>query len=575
MPATSIDTPLYRILVDGSELSPAEADTIHEIKVTDWLRLPSVCSLQVGYPAGDESAPFKALDESKLQIGKVLTVKLGAADERVTETLFEGEIVTLEPEFHAGSVAMVVRAYDKTHRLMRTRKQRTFVQMSSADIVGKICREFGLRAKVKSGGAVHETVYQHNETDFDFIQRLGSRIGYEFIVDAGKANFAPPEAGGPSIDLSYPDDLWSFRPRITAVQQVEKVNVRGFDFKGKKSVLASSSNPTQVTKAGITRQKVAKEFSGGVLEIGGQSFSKQAEATAMAKAALDQLANAYLAAEGSCAGNPKIKAGVLLKITGVGKNYSGTYRVAKATHILRGGSGYVTSFSNSAGEHTLLGQSSGNGGGPVQADSIMVGIVSNNKDPEKLGRVRVKLPAMSDVESFWAPVVVPAGSRERGISMLPMPDDQVIVAFENGDPSFPFIIGSVFNGKNVPGSEMAVDDGSFALKSDKKALIAAKEDITLRSEKGKWEIKIDGGEVTETVKQGYTGDFGGGYQLTAKQAITIESKQGLTIKAPTITVEAKGSLTVESKGSLSLKGAQVSLEGQAMVNITGGLINIG
>ena len=49
---------------------------------------------------------------------------------------------------------------------------------------------------------------------------------------------------------------------------------------------------------------------------------------------------------------------------------------------------------------------------------------------------------------------------------------------------------------------MAVDDGSFALKSDKKALVAAKEDITLRSDKGKWEIKINGGEIKETVKTG-------------------------------------------------------------------------
>ena len=106
---------------------------------------------------------------------------------------------------------------------------------------------------------------------------------------------------------------------------------------------------------------MAGKFSGATLEIAGQSFDTQGEADAMAQATLDQLANAYLGAEGSCAGNPKVKAGVLLKISGVGTNYSGTYRVAKATHVLRGGSGYVTSFSNSAGEHTLLGQSAGNG----------------------------------------------------------------------------------------------------------------------------------------------------------------------------------------------------------------------
>ncbi len=573
---SSTDAPLFRILIGGGDLDPKEADCVHEIKITDWLRLPDVCTLQVGYPADSDGAPFQSLDDSMFKIGAQLEVKLGATEETVTQTLFKGEIVTVEPEFHAGSVAMVVRAYDKTHRMMRTRKQRTFIQMSTSDIVRKICGEFGLSAKVTSSSFIHECMYQHNETDFDFIQRLGGRIGFEFIVDANTAVFAPPSPDGETIELTYPDDLHTFRPRITAVQQVQKVNVRGFDFKGKRQVMASSGAITQVTSAGITRQQVAGKFPGAVLEIGGQSFNKQDEAQAMATATLDQLANAYLGAEGSCFGNPKIKAGALLKITGVGRNYSGTYRVAKATHVIRGGSGYVTSFANSAGEHTLLGQSAGNGSGSAQASSIMVGIVTNNKDPDKLGRVRVKLPAMSEVESFWAPVLVPAGSKERGISMLPMPDDEVIVAFENGDPSYPYIIGSVFNGKNTPGSEMAVDDGSFALKSNKKALIRAAEDITLQSDKGKWIVKIDQGEITETVKTGgYTGEFDGAWKLTTKQAITVESKQGVTIKAPTITVQAQASLSVESQGTLSLKGAQVSIEGQAMVNITGALINIG
>ena len=219
-----------------------------------------------------------------------------------------------------------------------------------------------------SSRVVHESVYQHNETDFDFIQRLGRRIGFEFIVDANTAIFAPPSANGDTVELSYPEDLRAFRPRITAVQQVEKVNVRGFDFKAKKAVLATEAAPQQVTRAGITRQQVASKFPGAdARDRRAVASTSSGEAAAMAKATLDQLANAYLGAEGSCAGNPKIKAGALLKITGVGRNYSGTYRVAKATHVIRGGSGYVTSFANSAGEHTLLGQSSATASGPVRA----------------------------------------------------------------------------------------------------------------------------------------------------------------------------------------------------------------
>ena len=74
--------------------------------------------------------------------------------------------------------------------------------------------------------------------------------------------------------------------------------------------------------------------------------------------------------------------------------------------------GYVTQFSNSAGEHTLLGQSGGANGGPRRVDSIVVGIVTNNNDPEKLGRVKVTLPSVSEVETVLGPGAGPVG-RER------------------------------------------------------------------------------------------------------------------------------------------------------------------
>ena len=577
MPAetSSITVPLFRILINGAEIDPVEADAVHDIKITDWLRLPDVCSLSVGYQAKPEGNPFQALDDSKFEIGAELEVKLGSTDERTTTTLFKGEIVTVEPDFTAGGVAMVVRAYDKSHRMMRSRKQRTFKNQTISDIVKKVGSEYGFSVATTASGAPLEFVLQHNETDWEFVWRLARRVGFEFLVtEPSKASFGPPKLTE-EVELAYPDDLHSFRPRVTSVQQVEKVNVRGFDLKAKKQVVSTKNRPTQMTEAGITRTSVMKNFKGDQLEISGQSFTTKGESDAIAQAALDQLANAYLAAEGSCHGNPKIKAGTKLKITGVGKDFSGTYRVAKAQHLLGTAGGYTTVFSNSVGEHTLLGQTQGGGTAPSRLDSVVTGIVTNNNDPEKFGRVQVKLPAVSDQESFWVPVLLPAAGKERGLSMLPVPGEHVAIAFENGDPSYPYVLGSMFDGKDTPGDELAVTDGSFAMKSDKKALFAAKEDIKLRSDKGKWEIEVHG-DIKETTKQGgYTGDIAGAYKLTAKQAITIESNQSVTIKAPQITVQAQGTLSVESQGQLSLKGAQVQIEGQAMVNISGGIINLG
>ena len=582
MPST-VFTPIFSVRIDGAELTAKENDAVHEIKITDWLRLPDVCTVAVGYQA-DETRGFADLDGSAFKVGAELEVKLGSTEETTTQTLFKGEIVTVEPTFQAGHVAMVVRAYDRSHRMMRSRKQRTFLNQTISDIVKKVAGDSGIRVSGASSGAPLDFVLQHNETDWDFVWRLAKRIGFEFICDDKTAEFKKPNPNAESVSLTYPDDLYEFRPRLTAVQQVEKVIVRGFDLKAKKSVTRTKTTPEQVTSAGIQRSEMVKAFPGASLEIAGQSFNKSEEADSMAQAALDKLANAYLAAEGACFGDPRIKAGVKLEVKGIGSKYSGTYRVAKAVHSISGGGGYTTSFSNSVGEHTLLGQAGGGNGGPASIDSIVVAVVTNNNDPDKLGRVKVKFPSLTEQESFWAPVLLPSAGKERGISMLPVPDEQVLVAFENGDPSFPYVLGSVFNGKDKPGDEMAVADGSFAMKSDHKALIAAQEDIKLRTEKGKWIIEVNSGEITETVKSpgNYTGTFDGKWNVTASQAITVESKQGVTIKAPSITLEAQGSLslkgatvTVEAQSQLQLKGAQVSVNGSAMVAISGGLINIG
>jgi uncharacterized protein involved in type VI secretion and phage assembly len=574
MPDTSKDTvPLYTIKINGADLDPVEANAVHEIKVTNFMRLPDVCTLAVGYPAKKEEQgnPFQPLDESVFKIGADLEVKLGGTDEMTTQSLFLGEIVTIEPDFQAGAVQLIVRAYDRAHRMMRSRKQRAFVQMSIADIVKKICGEYGLTPKVRASTGRLDYVIQHNETDWDFLWRLATRAGCEFyVVKNREGHFAPPGDGADQVELEFPQTLRSFRPRMTAVQQVESVNVRGWDHKSKRVISNSQSRPTQVTEAGIKRSDIKNKFPGAKLEIAGQSLRTSGEAEGIAKSQLDRIANLYLAAEGTCAGNPKIRAGVKLKITGVGTNYSGTYRVAKAVHTLRGD--YTTQFSNSVGEHTLVGQVGGNGAGH-KIDSLIVGIVVNNNDPEKMGRVKVKLPALSDQESFWAPVALPAAGNERGLSMLPVVDEQVIVGFENGDPSYPYVLGSVFNGKDKPGTEMAVQDGSFALKSDHKALVAAKEDITIRSEYGKWIIQIKGGEVQEKVDAGkggqgaYKGEFAGQWNLKASQAIQIESNMKVTIKAPQISIQAQG--------PLQLQGNPVQIDGGSAVTISGGVVNLG
>lgn len=80
---------------------------------------------------------------------------------------------------------------------------------------------------------------------------------------------------------------------------------------------------------------------------------------------------------------------------------------------------------------------------------VVVGIVTNNLDPEDLHRVKVRFPWLDDAhESHWARVAAPMAGHRRGAYFLPEVDDEVLVAFEHGSIDFPYVVGALWNGKD-------------------------------------------------------------------------------------------------------------------------------
>src|SRR6201999_1748713 len=165
-----------------------------------------------------------------------------------------------------------------------------------------------------------------------------------------------------------------------------------------------------------------------------------------------------------------IKAGAKVKVSNVGTKFGGTFTVSSATHLYRGSMGYRTHFAISGrSARTLLDLVRP----PKPRDwsaSLVVGVVTNNNDPDQLGRVRVKYPSLSDSEeSAWARIATPSAGAARGLLFMPQPGDEVIIGFEHGDTRRPIVVGSVFNGKAKPGDELIQSrDGSFSLLSDQK-----------------------------------------------------------------------------------------------------------
>ena len=87
---------------------------------------------------------------------------------------------------------------------------------------------------------------------------------------------------------------------------------------------------------------------------------------------------------------------------------------------------------------------------PDKQNGIVIGLVKSLEDPEDLGRVRVEYPYLGDQQSYWARMVSFMAGGDRGARFIPEPQDEVLVAFEQGDPRRPYILGALWSKTDVP-----------------------------------------------------------------------------------------------------------------------------
>ena len=296
-------------------------------------------------------------------------------------------------------------------------------------------------------------------------------------------------------------------------------------------------------------------------------MTSSSEASAIAKSTLNRLADSFYEADGVAFGTPSIKAGSKVKIEGVGRHFGGTFTVTSSTHSYRGTTGYQTAFQISGRSSRTLLELMRPAKPRDWTAALVIGVVTNNNDPDKLGRVRVEYPSLSDSEeSAWARIATPSAGNVRGILMLPQPDEEVIIGFEHGDARRPIVVGSLFNGKDKPGYDLLQNrDGSLAVLSDEKVHLHSKKNFEIRSDQ-KMTVDVKSDKTENTFKGNHKQEASGNADLKARQ-YTIEAGSSLTIKGSSITVQASGTLT--------LKGSSVTIDGSGGVNITGAMINLG
>ncbi|HBE16255.1 MAG TPA: hypothetical protein DEG17_25095 [Cyanobacteria bacterium UBA11149] len=338
-------TPKLDILVNGAALSLPAKFAMEKVEVSEDLEALGMFSFQIiAWDVAKNQVTW--IDSDLFDIGNQVEIKMGYVNS--LKTLILGEIIGLEPEFSQESMSsLVVRGYDLGHRLMRGRKTRSFRQMKDSNIVEQIARDFSISVKAEDTKVTLEYVLQHNQTDLEFIQDRAKRIGYEVIFENKTLNFRPKQNNKAKVlTLKYPDDLLEFSPRLSTVNQAGKVQIRAWDFKEKKPIIHQTLADNQKSAMGKTSGAIAvtREFGRVTQAIVTQPVHNKEEATQIALGQFNEMALTYITGEGTCLGNPELRAGKAIEIANIGKRFSGIYYVTAATHTYAREGGYQTQF---------------------------------------------------------------------------------------------------------------------------------------------------------------------------------------------------------------------------------------
>jgi uncharacterized protein involved in type VI secretion and phage assembly len=192
------------------------------------------------------------------------------------------------------------------------------------------------------------------------------------------------------------------------------------------------------------------------------------------------------------------------------------------------------------------------------ARGLAVAIVTQNQDPDGLGRVRVRFPWFDEKESHWARLAAPMAGKDRGLVLIPEVDDEVLVGFEREDLRFPYILGGLWNGVDTP--PYANDDGNNDTR-----LLKSRKGHTLTFDDGDHgvvELRHENGGFVKLTDDGITVDDGQGNTVSIDNksgGMKLQASGSLEIKAATITIEATGTLDLKANATMTIRGALVNI----------------
>ena len=342
-------TPAFRILVDGKDLLTNYYMEIANVQVDNTLKGADRFAFTVNSTFNFETREFEYL-QTTFGFGKPVEIYMGYVGNVAPKLMLRGMITSVQTSFPSAGLPQInISGYDLSYPMTKGKRSDNWTDQTDAEVVKLIASRYGLDSKTDDTKIKQPKTEQSQESDFQLLEKLAERNGFEMYVYDKTLYFQAPKNNVPAaVTLEWGKGLVSFAPEINISEQITRVEVRGWDVQKKAEIVGvarSGDEPGREVgrRSGAEHVKaVVNDDDAGSLKIRMPVFSKQ-EAERRAKAILKKRAEMLVQGSGESIGLPEIVADTNVELMGLGKMFSKTYYVDQSTHTIST-SGYKTTF---------------------------------------------------------------------------------------------------------------------------------------------------------------------------------------------------------------------------------------
>jgi len=482
--------------LNGSAPDAALAECLSEVEVRQALNAPSLAVLTF-----QNSTPQAT---GAIAIGATLAVRAPDGTQ-----LFSGEITAVRRRILGSRErTLEVRAYDRLHRLRKRQNLRQLVDTGLADFAAIVAGDLGLSVdSIGDTPAARPVVIQHHQSDFDLLSQMADAAGLCFWLDGDTLKLVSLGGDGDDeVSLTVGGTILEVTSDVSAEPMRKSSQAIGWDL---------AANEVKTERAGMAAQDSLEMRLDAVAAFGGLGdrilVNRLSDASdslkRLAQADIDRATARGLILDVLCEGDAALHPARVVRIEGIGSEVDGPFVVSRTVHRFDSESGYTTRVMTDPPARS----------NPIEKVAATLGVVIDTDDPDQRYRVKARFPALGDTQSAWMPVLSLGAGASKGFSVVPEPDDEVLVLFPDGDPARGIVLGGLYGARTAPGERAPDGPRAFVLQSP------SGPKVTLDGCKALMRLESGGGDLIEMTPE----------------ATLFRAKRDMTIEAPGRTIKIR------------------------------------